>query len=122
MVLLWNEIKPSILNLPQPTYAYSCCRLTTSRDTLTNFAIFRNSLGRAVSGLYSDTNDMTFILFRLNTLKLLFRIILDVINPSFIVEDRQWQPSTTVIFYSYFTALWKDPQVLFFRTTTAYEV
>ncbi|KAF8478567.1 hypothetical protein DFH94DRAFT_633058 [Russula ochroleuca] len=47
---------------------------------------------------------------RLNTLKQLFRIILDVINPSFVVEDRQWQPSATIIFYNYFTAMWKDPQ------------
>ena len=47
----------------------------------------------------------------LNTLKLLFRVILDVINPSFVVEDRQWQSSATIIFYSYFTALWNDPQV-----------
>jgi hypothetical protein len=44
-------------------------------------------------------------------LKLLFRVILDVINPSFVVEDRQWQPSATIIFYNYFTALWNDPQV-----------
>lgn len=54
---------------------------------------------------------MIFIFPSLDTLKLLFRIILDVINPSFVVEDRQWQPSTTIIFYNYFTALWKDPQV-----------
>jgi hypothetical protein len=59
---------------------------------------------------------MTFhlFLFRLKTLKLLFLIILDVINPSFIVEDRQWQPSATIIFYNYFTTLWKDPQVFVF--------
>jgi hypothetical protein len=44
-------------------------------------------------------------------LKQLFRIILDVINPSFVVEDRQWQPSATIIFYNYFTAMWNDPQV-----------
>ncbi|KAI0306458.1 hypothetical protein B0F90DRAFT_1808156 [Multifurca ochricompacta] len=47
---------------------------------------------------------------RLRTLKQLFRIILDVINPSFIVEDRQWQSSATIIFYNYFTALWQDSQ------------
>lgn len=52
-----------------------------------------------------------FIFPSLDTLKLLFCIILDVINPSFAVEDRQWQLSTTSIFYNYFTALWKDPQV-----------
>jgi hypothetical protein len=52
-----------------------------------------------------------FIFLRLRTLKQLFRVILDVINPSFVVEDRQWQPSATIIFYTYFTALWKDPQV-----------
>jgi hypothetical protein len=51
---------------------------------------------------------------RLKTLRLLFLIILDVINPSFIVEDRQWQPSATIIFYNYFTTLWKDPQVFVF--------
>ena len=44
-------------------------------------------------------------------MRLLFLIILDVINPSFIVEDKQWQPSAAIIFYNYFTALWKDPQV-----------
>ncbi|KAI0302159.1 hypothetical protein BC826DRAFT_987563 [Russula brevipes] len=47
---------------------------------------------------------------RLQTLKQLFRVILDVINPSFVIEDRQWQPSAIIIFYSYFTALWQDPQ------------
>lgn len=54
---------------------------------------------------------LLFIFSRLHTLKQLFRIILDVINPSFVVEDRQWQPSAVIIFYSYFTALWQDPQV-----------
>ena len=32
-------------------------------------------------------------------------------NPSFVIGDRQWQSSATIIFYSYFTALWQDPQV-----------
>ena len=36
---------------------------------------------------------------------------LDVINPSFVIEDRQWQHSAIIIFYNYFTALWQDPQV-----------
>jgi hypothetical protein len=53
-----------------------------------------------------------FTLPRLRTLKLLFRVILDVINPSFIVEDRQWQSSATMIFNTFFAALWQDPQVL----------
>ncbi|KAH9966782.1 hypothetical protein BC827DRAFT_1153126 [Russula dissimulans] len=48
---------------------------------------------------------------RLQTLTQLFRIILDVINPSFVIEDRQWQLSATAIFYNYFTALIQDPQV-----------
>jgi hypothetical protein len=52
------------------------------------------------------------MLHRLRTLKQLFRIILDVTNPSFVIGDRQWQSSATIIFYSYFTALWQDPQVL----------
>lgn len=47
---------------------------------------------------------------RLQTLKQLFRIILDVTNPSFVIGDRQWQSSATIIFHSYFTALWQDPQ------------
>ncbi|KAH9079531.1 hypothetical protein EDB83DRAFT_2343143 [Lactarius deliciosus] len=47
---------------------------------------------------------------RLRTLKQLFRMILDVTNPSFVIGDRQWQSSATIIFYSYFTALWQDPQ------------
>ncbi|KAI0273752.1 hypothetical protein BC834DRAFT_227074 [Gloeopeniophorella convolvens] len=47
---------------------------------------------------------------RLRTLRQLFRITLDVINPSFIIEDRQWQSSATAIFCSYFSAQWQDPQ------------
>ncbi|KAI9446343.1 hypothetical protein H4582DRAFT_1905062 [Lactarius indigo] len=47
---------------------------------------------------------------RLRTMKQLFRIILDVTNPSFVIGDRQWQSSATIIFHSYFTALWQDPQ------------
>ncbi|KAH9050659.1 hypothetical protein EDB84DRAFT_1666282 [Lactarius hengduanensis] len=47
---------------------------------------------------------------RLRTLKQLFRMILDVTNPSFVIGDRQWQSSATIIFHSYFTALWQDPQ------------
>jgi hypothetical protein len=55
---------------------------------------------------------LSLILHRLRTLKQLFRIILDVTNPSFVIGDRQWQSSATIIFYSYFTALWQDPQVI----------
>src|SRR6266566_6270496 len=61
--------------------------------------------------LTSTTRLFIFFFSRLKTLRLLFLIILDVIKPSFIVEDRQWQPSATIIFYNYFTTLWKDPQV-----------
>jgi hypothetical protein len=39
-------------------------------------------------------------------------MILDVTNPSFVIGDRQWQSSATIIFYSYFTAMWQDPQVI----------
>ena len=52
-----------------------------------------------------------FIFPRLQTLRQLFRMTLDVINPSFVIEDRQWQHSAIIIFHNYFTALWQDPQV-----------
>ncbi|KAI9509630.1 hypothetical protein F5148DRAFT_1367050 [Russula earlei] len=47
---------------------------------------------------------------RLHTLRQLFRIILDTINPSFVIEDRQWQLSATIFFYNFFIALIQDPQ------------
>lgn len=38
----------------------------------------------------------------------LFRIILDLPNPAFALEDRRWRSSMTEIFYRYFTAIWID--------------
>ncbi|KAI0322233.1 hypothetical protein OF83DRAFT_1279816 [Amylostereum chailletii] len=45
---------------------------------------------------------------RLASLKRLFRIVLDVTNPAFILEDRQWRSSVICIFNAYFSALWQD--------------
>ncbi|KAI0062284.1 hypothetical protein BV25DRAFT_1804358 [Artomyces pyxidatus] len=47
---------------------------------------------------------------RLQAMKRLFRIILDVTNPAFNVEERQWRSSIICAFTYYFTAMWKDPQ------------
>lgn len=41
----------------------------------------------------------------------LFRMVLDVINPAFQIEDRQWRPSVIEIFNHYFSCIWKDPTV-----------
>lgn len=41
----------------------------------------------------------------------LHRIILDVTNPSFHVEERQWRSSVIEVFYRYFSALWVDDKV-----------
>ena len=111
MVLLWNAIEPSILNLSQFAYAHPRCWLTAIGASLAGFIVFWSSLANAVSGCILVSMRWLFIFPSLQTLRQLFRIILDVINPSFAVEDRQWQPSAIIIFYNYFTALWQDPQV-----------
>lgn len=41
----------------------------------------------------------------------LFRMILDVINPAFNVEDHQWRPSVIDIFLAFFTLIWQDEKV-----------
>jgi len=69
-----------------------------------------------VGGNLTTPGSWFLILRRLRTLERLFRIILDVTNPSFIVGDKQWQSSATIIFYSYFAALWQDSQVFFLLT------
>ncbi|THH16358.1 hypothetical protein EW146_g4274 [Bondarzewia mesenterica] len=47
---------------------------------------------------------------RLQAVKRLFRMILDITSPAFTLEDRQWRSSTVCIFYHYFTSMWRDPQ------------
>ncbi|KAF9464728.1 hypothetical protein BDZ94DRAFT_1255766 [Collybia nuda] len=47
---------------------------------------------------------------RLLCITRLFRIMLDVISPSFVVEGRQWRSSVTVIFYYFFHSIWADEQ------------
>ncbi|KZT67735.1 hypothetical protein DAEQUDRAFT_712938 [Daedalea quercina L-15889] len=37
-----------------------------------------------------------------------FRVILDVTNPTFNVEGRQWRASVVIVFYRFFTCLWAD--------------
>lgn len=48
---------------------------------------------------------------RLQTVSRLFRMILDVTSPAFVVEDRQWQPNVIDIFFYFFSALWTDDRV-----------
>ncbi|KAF8654221.1 hypothetical protein AX16_003745 [Volvariella volvacea WC 439] len=38
----------------------------------------------------------------------LFRIILDVISPRFVVEDRQWRSSVIDVFFHFFNSMWAD--------------
>ncbi|KAH0583846.1 hypothetical protein H2248_009444 [Termitomyces sp. 'cryptogamus'] len=38
----------------------------------------------------------------------LFKVVLDVISPSFDLEDCQWRPSLADVFYYFFTSLWAD--------------
>ncbi|KIK57795.1 hypothetical protein GYMLUDRAFT_228917 [Collybiopsis luxurians FD-317 M1] len=45
---------------------------------------------------------------RLSAIIRLFRIILDVTSPAFIVEGRQWRSSIAEVFYYYFSSLWAD--------------
>ncbi|KAG6909693.1 hypothetical protein DXG01_015894 [Tephrocybe rancida] len=45
---------------------------------------------------------------RLLAISRLFRIMLDMLSPSFNVEDRQWQSCLSDVFYSFFTPLWVD--------------
>ncbi|KIP09568.1 hypothetical protein PHLGIDRAFT_67270 [Phlebiopsis gigantea 11061_1 CR5-6] len=45
---------------------------------------------------------------RLETVLRLFRITLDITNPAFVVEDRQWGPSITDVFRHFFSAIWAD--------------
>ncbi|KAI0054105.1 hypothetical protein FA95DRAFT_1480391 [Auriscalpium vulgare] len=46
----------------------------------------------------------------LRRLDRLFRIVLDITNPAFNVEERQWRSSVSRVFIHYFTAMWQDPQ------------
>lgn len=55
-------------------------------------------------------SDVAF-LFRLSAVTRLFRILQDVINPSFEVEGRHWRSSMTVVLYFYFSTLWTDSKV-----------
>ncbi|KAG6850997.1 hypothetical protein H0H93_004484 [Arthromyces matolae] len=48
---------------------------------------------------------------RLIAVTRLFRVILDVIGPSFNTEDRQWRSGLADIFYYFFTSLWADQKV-----------
>ncbi|KAJ3801305.1 hypothetical protein GGU11DRAFT_741651 [Lentinula aff. detonsa] len=45
---------------------------------------------------------------RLSALVRLFRIIMDVTSPAFIVEGRQWRSSIIEVFYYYFSTFWVD--------------
>lgn len=94
------------------SYAHSCCRPPIPRCCPTNLVVSCNTLGKTVRRQRYNTKVVFLTLHRLRTLKQLFRIILDVTNPSFVIGDRQWQSSATTIFYSYFTAMWQDPQVI----------
>ena len=52
----------------------------------------------------------------------LHRIILDVTNPSFHVEERQWRSSVIEVFYRYFSALWVDDKVTIQETSTIWTI
>ncbi|KAK7693413.1 hypothetical protein QCA50_002981 [Cerrena zonata] len=45
---------------------------------------------------------------RMQSLSWLFRMVLDVTSPAFVLDDRQWRPSIIDIFYYFFSALWLD--------------
>ncbi|KAG6814363.1 hypothetical protein H0H92_010949 [Tricholoma furcatifolium] len=45
---------------------------------------------------------------RLLAITHLFRVILDVINPSFNIEDRQWRSSVADVFFYFFSSQWAD--------------
>ncbi|KAL0946866.1 hypothetical protein HGRIS_013032 [Hohenbuehelia grisea] len=45
---------------------------------------------------------------RLNTVNRLFRILLDLLNPAFVIEDRQWQSCVDDVIYYFFTSAWLD--------------
>lgn len=47
---------------------------------------------------------------RLQAIVRLSRIVMDVISPSFEVEDRQWRPAIIDIFEHFFARMWADPQ------------
>ncbi|KAJ3559109.1 hypothetical protein NM688_g537 [Phlebia brevispora] len=44
----------------------------------------------------------------LETVLRLFRIILDVTSPAFVVEDRQWGPNVIDVFHYFFSSVWDD--------------
>lgn len=48
---------------------------------------------------------------RIQSLLWLFRMVLDVTNPAFVLDDRQWRSSIIDIFYHFFSALWLDDRV-----------
>ena len=47
----------------------------------------------------------------METVLRLFRIILDVTSPGFVVEDRQWGPNIIDIFHHFFSSMWTDERV-----------
>ncbi|TFY77906.1 hypothetical protein EWM64_g6106 [Hericium alpestre] len=47
---------------------------------------------------------------RLQAIRRLFSIILDVTNQKFDVDDRQWRSSIISVFDRFFTSMWQDPQ------------
>jgi hypothetical protein len=51
------------------------------------------------------------VFFSLAAVLRLFRIILDINNPDFRVDDRQWRPNAIDIFSYYFSAAWADQRV-----------
>ena len=48
---------------------------------------------------------------RMETVLRLFRVILDVTSPAFVVEDRQWGPNVIDIFHYFFSSMWNDDRV-----------
>jgi len=55
-------------------------------------------------------------LCRLIAVARLFRIILDITNSTFVIDDQQWRVNIVDIFYYYFNTLWSDEKVQFLVT------
>ncbi|KAI0035078.1 hypothetical protein K488DRAFT_44141 [Vararia minispora EC-137] len=47
---------------------------------------------------------------RLKCLKQIFRIVLDVTNPEFSLDEKQWRTGVVFVFSRFFKAIWQDPQ------------
>ncbi|TFK42558.1 hypothetical protein BDQ12DRAFT_676416 [Crucibulum laeve] len=47
---------------------------------------------------------------RLSTVTRLFRILLDITSPIFVVEGRQWRSSLSEVFCYFFNTIWSDPR------------